>query len=756
MFGEDNNLRIPYTNIKLFEIEQPVAQDTFNEISDYESSYYAKSQLAPYNPDELEQRKGGLEIYDTMGNDDQIKATLTMKKQSILSSGWKIEPASDNPRDIEIADFITYAYTEGIKGTFSDELFEILSGLDYGFSVSEKLFQVYNKGKWKGKTGLLKIKTRPPHSFEFHTDRHGNIEFILQHGAEDEIILPLWKFIIFTYNPQFENPYGRSDLRAVYRSWWSKNNIIKFWNIYLERYGMPTVKATTPKNATKEQKDNIDAIMKNLQSKTGIRAPEGFDFALLEAQKRGDSGYKDAVQEHNKMIARGILLPDLLGYTDTKSGSYALGQKQFDLFELILNRLRQQVQENIVDEQTTKQLVDFNFPNVTDYPKFKLNPLTEKDTQALSTIFVDAVDKGVISSRPEDESYIRETLSFPPVDPEQIERERKEKSDKEALGAERDRQDKIDREAREDEMRRSGQPDEDTVPVGKPFIKTYKLNRQPNKFEKQIDFARIERETADSETKIVDDATTVIRKMQDSLINIVMSKKTLEKKDINAVNELTLKHLGDLRLIFKEELRKIYSKGRIDANIVIKDKVKSTFQKVPVGIPPTKAIQWLNDNSVVITGQIRDNLLNGSKQAIMTALKQGKTTKELMLNLEEVFTPFVDTQVLPGEVLSPWRLETIARTKMNEAYNMGQEEIYAESTVVEAYEYSAIIDSRTSDYCSAMDGQVFKKSDGRFNFPPAHPNCRSLIIPVVQGEEFDLSKKNPQEPAKGVKRTKGM
>lgn len=49
------------------------------------------------------------------------------------------------------------------------------------------------------------------------------------------------------------------------------------------------------------------------------------------------------------------------------------------------------------------------------------------------------------------------------------------------------------------------------------------------------------------------------------------------------------------------------------------------------------------------------------------------------------------------------------------------------------YEYMAYLDSRTSEACRELDGQIFKLDEmvvGK-NAPPMHPRCRSAIAPVV-------------------------
>jgi SPP1 gp7 family putative phage head morphogenesis protein len=105
-----------------------------------------------------------------------------------------------------------------------------------------------------------------------------------------------------------------------------------------------------------------------------------------------------------------------------------------------------------------------------------------------------------------------------------------------------------------------------------------------------------------------------------------------------------------------------------------------------------------------------------------------------------MFIPYVEGGVLPGEQIAPWRVETIVRTNLSDAYNMGMLDEYDDNDEVVAYQWSAILDGRVSDYCSEMDGRIFAKNNPDFRFPPAHYNCRSIIIPILKGEDYELSK----------------
>jgi SPP1 gp7 family putative phage head morphogenesis protein len=88
-----------------------------------------------------------------------------------------------------------------------------------------------------------------------------------------------------------------------------------------------------------------------------------------------------------------------------------------------------------------------------------------------------------------------------------------------------------------------------------------------------------------------------------------------------------------------------------------------------------------------------------------------------------------------GVAVPSWRTETIVRNAAMRSFNAGRwEQMQAADEWIEAYEWSSVIDERTTDYCESMDGKVFLK--GEVELPPAHHNCRSVIIPVITGTPF--------------------
>lgn len=94
--------------------------------------------------------------------------------------------------------------------------------------------------------------------------------------------------------------------------------------------------------------------------------------------------------------------------------------------------------------------------------------------------------------------------------------------------------------------------------------------------------------------------------------------------------------------------------------------------------------------------------------------------------------------------------KTLARTLINNTATIARGEVIKEnSDIIDGYQWVATLDKRTTIICGSLDGQIFEWNDKNPK-PPAHYNCRSTIIPVIN-EEFDLGRDiQTQRPAKSA------
>ena len=91
--------------------------------------------------------------------------------------------------------------------------------------------------------------------------------------------------------------------------------------------------------------------------------------------------------------------------------------------------------------------------------------------------------------------------------------------------------------------------------------------------------------------------------------------------------------------------------------------------------------------------------------------------------------------------------EAIARTMVNHASTQAREETFkGMADVVKGVEWVSTLDTRTSDICKGLDGQVFDVGEGPR--PPAHWNCRSTVVPVTKSlREILGSEAADEEPS---------
>jgi SPP1 gp7 family putative phage head morphogenesis protein len=85
-------------------------------------------------------------------------------------------------------------------------------------------------------------------------------------------------------------------------------------------------------------------------------------------------------------------------------------------------------------------------------------------------------------------------------------------------------------------------------------------------------------------------------------------------------------------------------------------------------------------------------------------------------------------------------IENAARTIVSQNINRGRQGyMFDQSNLeeIQAFQYSAIIDDRTTDICLALDGKIMSKDDEESQqfMPPNHYNCRSILVPITINEE---------------------
>lgn len=671
-----------------------------------------------FNPDTLVGRKG-MRVYDRMLLDDQIKAVQTMKKNAVLQTGWEIVPASDDPLDREIAENVEWNF-HIMQGTLDDRLREIMSSNDYGFSISELIWHVIDHGDFKGSIGLKDIKSRRPHSWLFHFDEHGNVLGIKQQFLinQTEDHLPVDKFVIDVNDKKFGNMYGQSELRAAYRSFWAKENLILWWNIYGERHAIPLAVGSYSQDnqiTSPDHQEELKSIINVIQSKMSVLLPPGVTIDFKDVAKGGERFFVASINFHDLAMSKALLLPQLLGMsTQTQQGSFAQAKTQFNVFMLTIKRMQKQLEETVMLEQIIKRMVDFNYI-VDKYPEFKFLPTTKEDRLEIAKTWVESLKGQAVVSGIDDENKLRQLLEF----------DEREETEEEKAGIPT----VID----------SPKKEEDPLEELRLNLFKLKLFRQPNEIEGKVDFGRVEKNLDKLELKFTEPLVDIFGKQKAKLLDLIRRKVNNDSLDMRFINkELTLKFKQDIVRTLKEFMRSGYGLGQEDAG---RETGGTQFAIDPV--LPEAAIKFLEDKSFWISGLMNDDILNDVRSVLVEGLKTGATLKEMEKGINAVYKPFIGdpTAITKTGVTSPFRVETVIRTNLSDAYNQGRLAMGADSALedfIVGWEYSEILDSRTvpiSKFVDPPGGEPLKIKKDDPDLPklsyPLHFNDRGLFVPVT-------------------------
>ena len=346
------------------------------------------------------------------------KATMLLKKLSVLSDDWEVYEAPRGEGSAKQGEFIR-SNLKDIEGGFNKVLDNILEGLKYGFSLSEKVFtDPYPDGKWKGLIGYKVIRDKPVFDFTINTSKTGDILGFTQ--FQDILgpqMIPTWKLVYWGYQASSDNPYGFSDLCPAFQHVFAQSIMDESWPTALKRYAMPILIAEKRGTAHSEESDDqLKDVFKKIKEETGVILDQQVLKDIRYLEQGGSNMAYTAYQKHQEYRARQIrlscLVPDLAISEGLRVGSKSLGQIQIQSFvKNVIREIRREV-ANVVNEQIIKPLVDMNFSNVEYYPLFSFGSSERDDDEKLATILMDFMDHGVISLE-EDREWLREKFGVP-------------------------------------------------------------------------------------------------------------------------------------------------------------------------------------------------------------------------------------------------------------------------------------------------------------------------------------------------------
>lgn len=395
-----------------------------------------------YNPDLM--RWELLKNIDIMRRSDAtIKAALKVVKLPILSTTWRIEAASDDPQDIEIADWVRFNLFDNID--FPSTLSEVLTFLEFGYSVFEK---VWDYVQWQPNTivvgkdedgnpiekiqpkktmiGLAGLESRKQRSiYRWKTNDETPVFGITQYVPGGTYSIPGDKLAVFTLEREGENYEGISLLRPAYKHWRIKDKLELIEAVRHERQGLGIIEVVPPEGANEDDINMaIDSARQVRASEEGvIKHPNGWTMQFMD-MKSGTSQLTDiqsTLEYHKREIMKSVLAQFLeLGGNKGGSGSKATSADQSSLFDDSEEYTAKYI-GNVFNQFVIRELVDLNYSNVKNYPTLEHGKIGDDSLTEIGTVVNQLMTAGALTADPQFEQWIRQQLHAPALPDDMVE-----------------------------------------------------------------------------------------------------------------------------------------------------------------------------------------------------------------------------------------------------------------------------------------------------------------------------------------------
>jgi phage gp29-like protein len=325
------------------------------------------------DPDPVLKKKGeDAKILEDLTADDEVCSSIQNRKLRVLNnSDYDFKPGVLPGKEAtKQAKDLCEQLTQDLESIKLKNVFnEILDAPFYGATFVEIMWLAES-----GKYHLEDLVVKPREWFGFDKDRKP----ALKKGSSDSIPLPTGKFITVQHFPTYQNPYG---LRLLTRCLWPvafKRGGSEFLTRFLEKFGIPWVKAIAPKNTKLEEKEAMAADLVRMIQDAVMVLPHGAEVDLAESKGRAGDLHLAYLKFWNKAI-RKLLTGQTLTSEMDGSGSRAAAQVHMDVAEDI-----SEADQNMVCDAMNELAIiyrDINAPGV-EAPVFEYHEPEDSKTQA--------------------------------------------------------------------------------------------------------------------------------------------------------------------------------------------------------------------------------------------------------------------------------------------------------------------------------------------------------------------------------------
>lgn len=731
-------------------------------ISNSGTVFYAGKPKSDEYVIELKDTRTRVEKYDEMlRSNATVAETINLLRMPIASADWFIKKVSDSPEDVEAADFVNAT----LMGTWEQLIDEILDMLPFGFIPFEL---TWKDVEWNGKKMLAPKMSyiNPKTVYQWFLDKEN--PYIVQRVENGFTAnIPLEDLIIFTFRKRGDDYTGNSVLRAAFPHWYRVQQYYKFSSIAGERtaYGIPV--GTYPKGVNEDDPAVIALIdsLKNLRTneQSYLVKPEGYAVELLNPKAENSFNFEPYITIQNVQIARAAMV-GFMQIGSTSNGSRAATYDQSTIFEKSIESIAKYI-SSVINTQLIPKMIAYNFPDVKEYPQLACSNIKRDDIVSFADIVQKLVSSGALAMTPNTETWLREKIQAPEREDIYDDTRKNEMVDneKEMTAAEKKTiaVERLENESLVECVTRAipilikeGKSQEQAVAMAYSMCSIQKSNEskesQAEKEEEVMTGASFFRALTAAEQNI-------------PLENLEKKIDRDEERMRKELEQLTQQQIDALMVGLLVALRSqepLIALSQLQVDLVseygakILEKTRQTFEYAKM-MTADEMEALLGEGSVPVPKTTQDEINKMSFKSIETA---NENAQKLLSNTKTRAAEMLDTGRTPEEIVSIVKDDVTAKqdkiidatvaASVITAINQGREFVQDINLAkIQAFQYSAILDKRTCNFCRALDGRVVAKNDPAYKklMPPQHFACRCIWVEIVDGQEVPPITGIPEE-----------
>lgn len=339
--------------------------------------------------------------------DAHYGSVLRTRKLAVSGLDVTVEAASDNARDVELADAIREQVIRiddsGAATTaagFSDMVDDLLDALGKGFSVVEMVWQ-------RGVIWQPKFVWRDPHFFKWDNETGSELRLLDEADMLNGIALDKHKFIV--HIPKIKSGLtsrsGLARLSAI--SYMCKTWTMKDWMAFADVFGLPLRVGKYGRGATDDEIDTLVSAISNIASDAGAVIPESMKIEFIQASTTGGGTgiFKELAEYLDRQISKAVL-----GQTMTADDGSSQAQANVHN-EVRLDIVKSDAKQlsSTLNRYFVKSFIDLNYGIQQRYPSVCVYVPDNEDLALLVT----ALEKLVPLGLEVEQSVIRDKFGLP-------------------------------------------------------------------------------------------------------------------------------------------------------------------------------------------------------------------------------------------------------------------------------------------------------------------------------------------------------